>query len=73
MGFCTYPPGERRGIRPDVSVLFCLLGVPVWVVYTFICVLPGGKGANGSGVSPQCQPQRSEFYLCFLIVLPTTL
>lgn len=47
----------------------CLCG---WCTHSSACCLEG-KGANGYEVSPQCQPQRSEFYLCFLIILPTTL
>ena len=49
---CSLSPlGERRGLRPDVIVLFCLLGVSVSNVcvpvrvYTFRCVLPGGEGS----------------------------
>lgn len=73
------PLGERRGICPDIFVLFCLLGVcissavcvPVWVYTLSVCCLEG-KGTNADEVSPQGQPRCSEFYLCFLITLPTT-
>lgn len=36
-----------------------------------VCCLEG-KGTNADEVSPQGQPRCSEFYLCFLITLPTT-
>lgn len=70
IGLCAYPLGERRGLTAQVSVSLalcvCCVGVQL-----FVCCLEG-KGANAYEVSPPCQPQCSEFYLCFLITLPTT-
>lgn len=67
------PPWGKKRNTPRCLRCFvrgrCLCG---WCAHSSARCLEG-KRANGYEVSPQRQPQRSEFYLCFLIILPTTL